>query len=288
MQFDATLKAMLEAGPQDWPRLLGAPADRVEVIDADTSTVSGAADKVLRVHGESDWILHLEFQAGPDAGKPGKLNVYNAILEDRTGLPVRTACILLRPAASLRAYTGAYERHWPGAGGPYRRFEYDVVRVWELPPDRLLAGVGTLPLAPIGAVSEAEVPRVLREMKARIGKRVRKSLADQLWTSTYVLMGLRYQEAVTSRLFEEVLGMEESTTYQAIIRKGKIAGAIEQAQKMILRQGELRFGLVPNKKALKALMAIQDVETLERLGERLLTIETWEELLGLPEPRRGR
>ena len=67
MQFDATLKTMLEVGPRDWARLIASADVRVEVIDADTATVSGAADKVLRVRGNPDWILHLEFQASPDA-----------------------------------------------------------------------------------------------------------------------------------------------------------------------------------------------------------------------------
>ena len=110
MQFDATLKTLLEAGPADWPRLLGRPATDVEVIDADASTVTGAADKVLRVNGPDPYILHLEFQTGPDAGKPLRLNLYNAVLEDRAGLPVQTVLVLLRPSAFLRAYDGQYRR----------------------------------------------------------------------------------------------------------------------------------------------------------------------------------
>jgi hypothetical protein len=282
MQFDATLKTMLEAGPADWPRLLGCMAGRVTVIDADTSTVSGAADKVLRVTGPTDWILHLEFQSSPDARKPGKLNVYNSVLEDRTELPVRTALILLRPAAYLRAYTGRYERAWPGAARPYRRFEYEVVRVWEVPPERLMAGVGTLPLAPIGAVAEADLPGVLREMKRRIPRKLSRSAADEIWTSTYVLMGLRYEEPLIRGLLEEVLGMEDSVTYQAIIRRG----AVEELQKVLARLGELQFQKPPTKKARTALKRIADLDTLERLTERVLTAESWEELLGLPEPRR--
>jgi predicted transposase YdaD len=62
--FDATLKALLEESPLDWPALAGKPAKAVELIDADIATVSGAADKVLRVRGTPDWILHIDFQAG--------------------------------------------------------------------------------------------------------------------------------------------------------------------------------------------------------------------------------
>ena len=37
------------------------------VIDADIATVSGAADKVLRVEARPPYILHLEFVTGHDA-----------------------------------------------------------------------------------------------------------------------------------------------------------------------------------------------------------------------------
>jgi hypothetical protein len=59
--FDATLKRLLEESPSDWPVLAGLPRAPVEVIDADISTVTGAADKVLRVRGRPDWIMHVEF-----------------------------------------------------------------------------------------------------------------------------------------------------------------------------------------------------------------------------------
>ncbi len=195
------------------------PASAVEVIDADISTVSGAADKVLRVHGPPDEILHFDFQTGPDASKPCKLNLYNSVLEDRTGLPVRTVFVLLRPSAFLRAYTGRYEQALPNAPRPYRYFSYDVLKVWEAPPERFLAGIGTLPLAPISAVAESDLPQLLKEMKARLRRRLSRSLVQQIWTSTCLLLGLRYESEVIMPLIEGVLGMEESTTYRAIIQQ---------------------------------------------------------------------
>jgi predicted transposase YdaD len=281
MQFDATLKTLLEAGPADWAKLLGVPASHVELIDADTSTVSGAADKVLRLTGPPDSILHLEFQVGPDSEKPQKLNVYNSILEDRTGLPVRTVLILLRPEAYLRAYSGRYERSLPGAASPYRHFGYDVLKIWELPPKHFLAGIGTLPLAPIAAVSESGLPEVLKEMEKRLRRRAPPSLRSQIWTSSFVLMGLRYQREFTKTLFARVLGMKESTTYQAIIEEG----AVEEARKLLLQLGTERFETTPNKKAMAALMEISDLRKLERLHARVLKVQSWEQLLGLPKPR---
>lgn len=286
MRFDATLKTLLEAGPADWPRLLGRPAADVEAIDADISTVTGAADKVLRVNGPDPYILHLEFQTGPDAAKPQKLNLYNAVLEDRTGLPVQTAFVLLRPQAFLRAYDGQYRRALGGGMEPYRTFRYDVVRVWEVPPERLLAGLGTLPLAPIGAVDEAAVPDVLREMKARLGRRTPRATVEQLVASAYVLLGLRLQESLVERLFQEIMGMEDSTTYQGLLRRGAVA----EARKILLRQGEIRFGARAGRPVREAIDQMQDLDTLERLIEQVFTADSWESLLGLPpaRPRRRR
>jgi hypothetical protein len=120
-------------------------------------------------------------------------------------------------------------------------------------------------------------------MKHRLRRVGPRSLIDQIWTSTYLLLGLRYEEGQIRDAIEGVLGMEESTTYQAIIRKGELSGAIKELHTSILRHGELKFQLVPNKKALRRLMRIEDLDTLRNLLDKILTTETWEELLGLPE-----
>jgi hypothetical protein len=97
-------------------------------------------------------------------------------------------------------------------------------------------------------------------------------------------MGLRYSETLTDQLLQEVISMEESVTYQAIVRRGKR----EEARKLILLQGRNRFGRV-SAEVRDSLNAIQDVEKLEDLGIRLLEVSSWQELLGLPEqPPRSR
>ena len=50
--YDPTLKALVETEPDSWPALLGRPTGPTDVIDADIATVSGAADKVLRVSAD--------------------------------------------------------------------------------------------------------------------------------------------------------------------------------------------------------------------------------------------
>ena len=79
----------METAPEDWPVLAGQPRARTKVIDADIATVSGAADKVLRVGAPLPYLLHLEFQAGHDtADLPPLLHMRNILLENRHHLPV--------------------------------------------------------------------------------------------------------------------------------------------------------------------------------------------------------
>src|SRR5579872_4189086 len=146
--FDATLKMLLEESPASWPELFELPTGAATVVDADTSTVSGGADKVIRVAGTPDWILHVDFQSGPDATLPRRLHLDNALLEDRHGLPVQSAVLLLAPKAHLRSINGIYESRF--GGETYRTFRYRVVRLWQVPPGTFLEGSeGFLPLAPL-------------------------------------------------------------------------------------------------------------------------------------------
>src|SRR5579864_420685 len=105
--FDATLKHLPEDYPQDWARLVGVPVSApVTVIDADVSTVTAAADKVLRVDEAKPWLLHLEFQASYDAALSRRLLRYNVLLEFRHSLPVRSVAILLCPQADGKTMSG--------------------------------------------------------------------------------------------------------------------------------------------------------------------------------------
>jgi len=108
-------------------------------------------------------------------------------------------------------------------------------------------------------------------------------------------MGLRYSEALTSHLLEGVLNMQDSTTYQAILREGRkqgmimarnealIEGRIFEAQRLLLLVGEIRFG-TPDEKTRSAFEADRDLDHLERMYVRILdtNLHDWEGLLGTP------
>ena len=76
---------------------------------------------------------------------------------------------------------------------------------------------------------------MVRRMAARINAEP-EPRASRLWTATYLLMGLRFSGAVAFRLLEGVQNMRESTTYQAILREGRIEGRNEGLIEGSIRQ----------------------------------------------------
>src|SRR5262249_31701131 len=105
--------------------------------------------------------------------------------------------------------------------------------------------------------------------------------AKDLWTATYVLMGLRYERELIDRLLQGVIEMEESVTYQAIIEKGIEKGEVSGARKLLLRLGESHFGQAPAEVRI-ALEGIHDMDRLEQLALQVEKVSSWQELLGLP------
>jgi hypothetical protein len=286
--YDPTLKTLVEVEPQSWPVLFGYAKAPTEVIDADIATVSGAADKVLRVADDPAYLLHLEFVSGHDAVTlPSTLLMRNGLLGHRHDLRVRSGAVLLRPEADSPQLTGVYEQSFPDEE-PYLTFRYAVVRVWQLPPEPLLSGgLVLLPLAPISAVTEAELPGIIKRMEQRLsGGRGRKQ-ASLLWGAAYILLGLRYTPALAAQLFRGVMSMKESSTYQAILEEGRQEGLLEgrgqgalaEAKKVLRLQGDESFG-TPDARTAAAIERINDLLRLEDLLRRVHSVSSWQELLG--------
>jgi hypothetical protein len=78
---------------------------------------------------------------------------------------------------------------------------------------------------------------------------------------------------------EGVQNMKESTTYQAILRVGRVS----EAQWLLLLQGEIRFGS-PDEKIFGDIDAIRDIEHLESLSRRAIdtNVHDWNDPLRTP------
>ena len=221
--------------------------------------------------------------------------VRNGLLEDRHETRVRSAAVLLRPEADSPQLTGLYERGFPGEE-IYLTFRYQVVRVWRLTPDPLLTGgLALLPLAPISAVTEAELPGIIQRMGRRLESRRARRQAEVVWAASYLLLGLRYSPALAAQMFRGVVSMKESSTYQAILEEGRIEGraegriegAVAEAKRTLRLQGDDAFG-PPDSRAAAAIERLDDLPRLEEMLRRVRTAGSWLEVLGRPSSSRRR
>jgi hypothetical protein len=239
------------------------------------------------------WIIHIEFQAGRDVDLVDRVHMYSTLLHSHHKVPVRTVLILLRPAADGPELTGLLEKKWHD-GEVYDSFRYHMVRVWEEPMDVLLAsGLTILPLAPVSDVKEEQVPEVLLAISDRLKQQASPEEAAMLWDATRILMGLRYPGEKVDSIFEGVLpmlfgirGIEESSVYQGILKKGeaigrvegRLEGAVDEAMKNLLNVGRKKLG-PPDEQISGRIAEITELDRLHVLLDRILDVSSWDELL---------
>ncbi len=286
-RFDVTTKELVWDGPAEWLERFGIePLGPAEVIDSDITTLTAAADKVIKVGGPEPYLVNIELQSTHDKELVETTWFRQAALYHRHKLPVLTVLVLLRREANSPSFTGAFEIRMRD-GWQTNQYNYRVVRMWDEDPEPYLtSGINLVPLAPITNVTEDELPGLVKRMEGRINAEPRSS-ASKLWTATYVLMGLRYSKEVASHLLEGVHAMQESTTYQAILSEGRKEGLVEGhitgERQVLIRLGTKKFG-PPDTAILAAIEAIRDVDRLEALSERMLDsdVRDWNSLLGAP------
>lgn len=253
--------------------------ESVTVVDSDLSTVVVSADKVLRINATEDWLLHSEFQSTYDSDGDWRLLEYNVLATRREGLTVESVVVLLRPEADGPAFSGLLTRMGRFGSEPTLEFRYRVVRLWELPVETFLrGGLATLPLAPLARVSDAQLPEVIEAISKRVSAEVSQAEQGALWTSTYLLLGLRKKPTEAAELLRGIAAMRESTTYQAILQEGRQEGSAFEARRILLRTGRRRLG-EPSAKLVEAIEAIDDVEVLEAVIDRVSDVAHWSELL---------
>ncbi len=274
--FDATVKDLIAEFPADWLSALGVPVmDPVEVLSPELSTVTAAADALLRV---GDMVVHIDAESGPDPDLAVRLGLYNLLAHRHTGLPVHTVALFLRPK------TGVSGRH-SGFGYSPRpegelTFRYEMLRVWEVPAEDLMrGGIGTTPLATI-----ARPPRgrrrtdVIPEYIGRIGERavreLSKEMASRLTMASLIFGGMYLTDEQTEEAIRRLPSMIQSSAWAVFEKLGRISNL----RRVLLNLGTTKFG-PPTQEQQAKLEAIDDPARLDRLVTRILTATTWDALL---------
>ena len=293
--FDVTTKYLLQADPAAWLALASlVPDGELTVLDTDLSTVSAVADAVIRIDGPEPWLVHLEFQSSKDDLLVSRLLRYNVLSSYRHELPVLSVVILLRREADKPTLSELYQSRLPD-GQVVLEFRYRVVRVWEVPVETILhGGLATLPMAPLADLGNTPLPRLIEQLAERIDREASIEEAGEIWTATYVLMGLSYSTEETETLLRGVRAMNESVTFQAILEQGREQGreqGLEQGREQGLEQGRLqeavtllfKFGRkqfgAASPSVVTSIEQITDLSRIEQLHERLHEVKSWDELL---------
>ena len=168
-RFDVSTKELVWDDPAAWLDGFGiGPRGPVEVIDSDITTLSAAADKVIRVGGAEPYLVNIELQSSHETSLARTLWYRQVALDYRHDLPVLTVLVLLRKEANSPSLTGTYERRMPD-GRFTNRYDYHVVRLWtggrrSIPERRSRLGSP----CPLTDVPEAALPQVVRRMADRI------------------------------------------------------------------------------------------------------------------------
>lgn len=293
--FDITTKYLIQAYPDDWMSFLGIDTSGgVTVVDAKLSAVSAEVDKVVQVGGATPWLVHVEFQSTYDLTMPERLLRYNTMLHLEYRMAVESTLVLLRRSADGPSVTGMYQVAVPQRRA-YLTFEYGVRRLWQEQASEILSGpLGTAPLAPLGASSQAELPALLGALDRRFVEEAEHAEAERLRVVTYTLLGLRYPREIADQLMPGRRTMRDSSTYMAIVEEGlaegraeglaeglaegRAEGRAEGERRVILLLGEARLGPI-DADARARLEDVTDAAALERLAGRLLTVSSWAELL---------
>ena len=142
-------------------------------------------------------------------------------------------------------------------------------------------------VAPLGDEAVGDLPQVIEKMRERFVQEVPPEEIGALWTTTDILMGLRYSREFVTQVMKGVSGMKESVTYQAIVEegfekgriRGKTEGKLEGKREILIRTGKKQFG-APEPNVLAVIEGIKDAALLDQLCERVLDVDNWQDLIG--------
>jgi hypothetical protein len=190
--YDVTTKELMAPDPASWMNYLHMKTgDPIQVMSTDVSTTAAETDQVYRISGSRPYLVHTEMQHRWDAALPRRLWRYNALLDLKYDLRVRSVVVLLRPRADSQTLTGVLELLHPD-GERIVEFHYKVVRAWEQPVEPLLTGpLATLPMAILADVPVADLPDVLNRIDARLMAETSPAEAARMMARTLTLAGIR-------------------------------------------------------------------------------------------------
>ena len=147
-------------------------------------------------------------------------------------------------------------------------------------------------MATLADVPLQDVPGVLERIDSRLLAEAPLPEAAKIMASALTLAGMRLDFDVVEALRRRLRTMnilKDSSFYQVLLKEGREVGErqgrIKEAQQTLIRLGRIRFGRLP-RATRAAIEAIDNLERLQYLSERLFTATSWDELLADGNCRR--
>jgi hypothetical protein len=151
----------------------------------------------------------------------------------------------------------------------------------------LTGGIGVLPVAPLADDGVGKLVEVLARIDRRLKAEASPVEADKLRATTTILMGLRHPPDLVRQVMQGAAVMwdkvfEDSSMVQEVYKRGEQAGeergGVAQARKQLLRFARAKLG-PPDSSTLAEIEAVDDLDRLDFLSERLRTVNSWKDLL---------
>ena len=264
-QYDNLCKYLAEKHPDRFASwLLGREVTGTKIFKTELSLEPVRADSVtfLRL---ADRILHLEFQVKVPQNKSMPLRMLNywVRLYWQHNLPITQVLIWLKETNNPAVLETEFQLE-------STRHRFQVVRMWEQPPEALLQNPGLLPLA---VLCQSKNPTgLLNQVASEVAKIEQPEEREEIISSTQLLAGLRFKADLVRNLFQGGF-MRESTVFQKILQEGRVEGKLA----MIYRQLPRRIGTVAPELQQRLLQL--SLPQLEDLGEALLDFSGPDDLI---------
>jgi predicted transposase/invertase (TIGR01784 family) len=268
--YDNTCKFIAETFPSEMARwLLGQALPLTKLEPSELSAEPIRADAVIFLQGEQ-LILHLEFQTSPQPDLPFRMADYRLRLSRRyPELMLRQIVVYLRRSNSPLVYQDTFEI-------PNLTARFEIIRLWEQPPEQFLSSPGLFPFAVLANTANAQgtLQQVAQEIEKIEEVREKRNVA----ASTAILAGLKLEkETIKTILRSET--MRESVIYQDIEEQGAQREAIAFALSLL----QHRLGTVNPQ--LETRVRNLSVEQLQELGKALFDLSSEAEILNWLENR---
>ena len=240
MSFDNLCKLLAEKHPERFASwILGESPPSIKVLKTELSIEPIRADSVIFLQTAGQ-ILHLEFQVEWRSNPPMPLRLldYWVRLHRLYRMPITQVVVVLLPPKEDTKIETLFQT-------ATTRHEYQVLKLWEQPPEPFLQDPVLLPFATLTQTQDPErlLDRVVQQVAALAKADERREVSGYV----QLMAGLKYDKSTIRRVFREGM-MRESVIYQEIFQEGEQVGEARGRQtgqrSLLLLLLEQRIGQV--------------------------------------------